>query len=366
MYHCGFGDCFNLIDKHNNSLYVDFGIHENSMDKATREAIYDRIVNLMQGEDDFLLTHYHDDHYAGAIYMVKMKRQFCNVYIPDIWNINGSVQVVSLLLLRGLITKSVLRNGLSIIRFLQEICCSKGEIYFVKRNTKIQQSYIALWPDEKYIEEQAKTIYHNLTYDGEIIERLTGLSGELRSLVLRMAEIDNPESRMEIRGELEKLEQDYEAMRPLFAKNQNLQCKLSKFGNNISIVFQNEKNEIDRKILFTGDIGAKWIWKYIESNKDQRIPMHSSYDVIKIPHHGTSPYYHDFKNKCNRGETKLLIPNGIIKNNWKIDGQYSYDAKELCTVICADNQACDAVSLCRCCGCYQYDLCNNANGYIDL
>ena len=162
MYHCGFGDCFNLIDKYNNSLYVDFGIHNYSMDKATREAIYDRIVNLMQGKDDFLLTHYHDDHYAGAIYMAKMKRQFRNVYIPDIWNINESVQVVSLLLLRGLITKSVLKNGLSIIQFLQEICCSKGRIYFVKRNTKIQQSYIALWPDEKYIEKRAKNIYQNL------------------------------------------------------------------------------------------------------------------------------------------------------------------------------------------------------------
>lgn len=220
MYHCGFGDCFNLIDEHNNSLYVDFGIHEKSMDKATREAKYDRIVNLMQGKDDFLLTHYHEDHYAGAIYMGEMKRQFCNVYIPDIWNINGSVQVVSLLLLRGLITKSELKKDLSIIRFLQEICCSKGRIYFVKRNTKIQQSYIALWPDEKYIEKRAKEIYQDLTYDGEIIKRLTGLSGELRSLVLRMAEIDNPESRMEIRGELEKLERNYKAMLPL--KNHNL------------------------------------------------------------------------------------------------------------------------------------------------
>lgn len=362
MYHCGFGDCFNLIDKYNNSLYVDFGIHRYSMDKAAKEAIYDRIINLMQGKDDFLLTHYHDDHYAGAIYMAKMKRQFRNVYIPDIWNINGSVQVVSLLLLRGLITKSELKKDLSIIRFLQEICCSKGRIYFVKRNTKIQQSYIALWPDEKYIEKRAKEIYQDLTYDREIIERLTELSEELRRLVLRMAEIDNPESRMEIRDVLEKLERNYKAMLPHFVKNQNLQCKLSKFGNNISIVFQNEKNEIERNILFTGDIG---IWKYIESNKDQRIPMHSSYDVIKIPHHGTSRYYHDFHNKCDR-DAKLLIPNGIIKNKWKIDRRYFSNARPLCTVTCAGNQACGAVSQCRCCRCSQYNLCNNANGYIDL
>lgn len=70
--------------------------------------------------------------------------------------------MVSLLLLRGLITKSVLRNGLSIIQFLREICRSKGRIYFVKRNTRIQQSYIALWPDEKYIEKRAQKIYRNL------------------------------------------------------------------------------------------------------------------------------------------------------------------------------------------------------------
>lgn len=93
--------------------------------------------------------------------------------------------------------------------------------------------------------------------------------------------------------------------------------------------------------------------------------MHSSYDVIKIPHHGTSRYYHDFHNKISN-DTILLIPNGIIKYNWKIDGQYPYKAGALCTVICADNQACGAVSQCGRCVCYQYYLCNNANGYIDL
>lgn len=93
--------------------------------------------------------------------------------------------------------------------------------------------------------------------------------------------------------------------------------------------------------------------------------MHSSYDVIKIPHHGTSRYYHDFHNKCDR-DAKLLIPNGIIKNKWKIDRRYFSNARPLCTVTCAGNQACGAVSQCRCCRCSQYNLCNNANGYIDL
>ena len=64
MYECGFGDCFKLEDNNKNTLYVDFGIHDHSMGKSKRECRYDQIIHSMPDNCDFLLTHYHDDHYA--------------------------------------------------------------------------------------------------------------------------------------------------------------------------------------------------------------------------------------------------------------------------------------------------------------
>lgn len=72
----------------------------------------------------------------------------------------------------------------------------------------------------------------------------------------------------------------------------NVQYRLTRFGNEISIVFQNFK--ADRNILFTGDFGKKMNWSFIEKNRDGLVKLHSCYDVIKIPHHGTDSYYHSF------------------------------------------------------------------------
>lgn len=364
MFDCGFGDCFNLIDNHDNSLYVDFGIHIQSMNKVNREARYDKIINLIQDKSDFLLTHYHDDHYAGALYMGKKGKKFHNVYIPDIWNIDGSIQVITLLLLRGFFTKSVIKNNLSLIQFIIHICHFSGQIFFVKRNTCIQDSYIALWPDENYIRQRADKYYDSLNYDENILKRLYHISEKLRECVLNLEGTEGAEAREGTVAELESLEQNYQELAQEFAPKKSLQCKLTQFGNSISILFQNIKN--DKNILFTGDIGKEDIWDFIENNQDKLVSMHSFYDVIKIPHHGTCRYYHSFIHQC-KNYTTFMIPNGVIKNpRWYMDLRYSLDSRLVhCSVHCSDNQACNAVfnNMCRC---YIHNLCHNSNGYIDI
>lgn len=86
MYECGFGDCFRLETGQNqetgqNDLYVDFGIHTASWTRKERERRFDYIISEMKEKKDFLLSHYHEDHFNGAMYMAKnSSERFTNVY----------------------------------------------------------------------------------------------------------------------------------------------------------------------------------------------------------------------------------------------------------------------------------------------
>lgn len=359
MHDCGFGDCFEIKNKGYGALYVDFGIHSSTMDKTSREARYEHIINHMKDDCDFLLTHYHDDHYAGAIYMGNKGKKFRNVYIPDIWKINGSVDVIKLTLLRGLITKSVIKNGLSLIQFLKLICSASGKIYFVKRESMIQNKYIALWPDEGYINRRTQNIVNEIGEEFDINHlgwnRLSEIAEKLNTIVLRLEEIEVSDLRYTLLDELEEVEVEYEQLVNAFEMNEKIQCKLSQYGNEISVVFQN-KSINDRHILFAGDVRGKRAWKFMESNRDGQIPMYENYSVIKIPHHGTTPYYHSFRKKCD-AKTKLLIPNGqILRPTWDIDKRYSSDANvKRSSVVCADNAACQAVTK-KGCNCLKASL----------
>ena len=103
----------------------------------------------------------------------------------------------------------------------------------------------------------------------------------------------------------------------------NVQYRLTRFGNEISIVFQNFK--ADRNILFTGDFGKKMNWSFIEKNRDGLVKLHSCYDVIKIPHHGTDSYYHSFLKRI-QATSELMIPNGYIKQHWDVSSKYNADS----------------------------------------
>lgn len=343
MYDCGFGDCFRISNDNMPDLYVDFGIHKNSMTQSERYTRYDYIIKNMQDKSDLLLTHYHEDHYAGAVYMMQTKslKSFGNVYISDVWGMPDSVRIVKLLLLRGAISQSVLSNGLYLIQFLHSICNNGGKIYFVKRGSKIQDKYIALWPDVNILEKNILKVYKEMLADNlatyaeyvdSLAKELVNLANEYKANHQNSQVEDSYENVLNI---YKKLLQTFPYSS--FKHNKNLQCKLAKFGNSISVVFNNiDCNE--RNILFAGDV-SKSAWQFIEHPTDD-LYLKNIYEVIKIPHHGTKPYYHDFSCMANN-ETNFLIPNGRILRNWYIDKQYSLDVNRLnATTVCADNKAC--------------------------
>lgn len=379
MYDCGFGDCFKLTDDSENVLYVDFGIHVNSK-IPNKDLRYEQIINDMPCKCDFLLTHYHFDHYSGAIYMAnllksgKIKQRFRDVYIPDVWEINGSVEIINLILLRGLITKSVLRDGISLIDFLKAICYASGKIHFVKRGTDIQNRYIALWPNEDHVHKETNKLIESMLRDIHfedgsyriIFERLYSISERLREQIVELSRISDydAESKTIILSELESLGEEYNELFSMTDFNKKNKNKLFKYGNDISIVLQNSML-CDKNIIFTGDLKAKSAWNFIESNSDGKIPLHNKYYVIKIPHHGTDSAYHSFVNKCD-DKTTLLIPNGLVSNfSWYISCKYSYDANSTrSSVICSDNRACKATAFS--CVCTKSKLVSGSGYYIDL
>ena len=137
----------------------------------------------------------------------------------------------------------------------------------------------------------------------------------------------------------------------------NVQYRLTRFGNEISIVFQNFK--ADRNILFTGDFGKKMNWSFIEKNRDGLVKLHSCYDVIKIPHHGTDSYYHSFLKRI-QATSELMIPNGYINQHWDVSSKYNADSiKKKNGTVCAHNTTCSKPICLRC-------RCIYPNSYRDI
>lgn len=130
------------------------------------------------------------------------------------------------------------------------------------------------------------------------LERIERIANKLNVLVIALAN-GNDGIIEDYVVQFNELQEEYSDAQRIFDDlygdnyDNNIQYRLTKFGNEISIVFQNY--QADRNVLFTGDFGKKRNWSFIEKNQDGLVKMHSCYEVIKIPHHGTDSYYHSFK-----------------------------------------------------------------------
>lgn len=355
MYQCGFGDCFRLTDENAKHLYVDFGIHRLCPNiDGWKQKQYAFIIDDMPSQADFLLTHYHYDHYAGLNYMIKHRKyRFQNVYIPDIWKISNRLQVVQLLLYKDLLSKTVLHNGLSFISFLISICHCHGNIFFIKRNEQIQNDYIALWPSEDFVNKAASQLHKRLGINElPFYAQLDNIANQLCALMSEMGEESNefvdmePQiaesksiSRLQTIGIFEQLEQQLIELSKDIKVDKLHQIKLAAFAHRINIIFHN-KDVSDFNVLFTGDANQHdEMWDLIIHNRDMKIAFHQHYDVIKLPHHGTKSHYYDFTKIVN-DKSIFLIPNGCIAR-WPIARQYILDANKCnVKVICANNNAC--------------------------
>ena len=358
MYDCMFGDCFRVepeTDKYN-PLYVDFGIHHRSAPKISREDRYKKIIEDMPDHKDFLLTHYHEDHYDGVIYMYQNFpcQRFDNVYIPDIWNISGSVYFVSLILLKGLLGNYYLNNNITLFSFLASICRNSGRIHFISKGDIVQKVYTVLWPEMDNIK---------VPNDLDIPDELREIASDIVRVMQRIGE--NGEVGEEYATVFDGLNDRFRQLsQPDDPNNSNIR-KLSDWENNISIVFHST-SRLKRNVIFTGDV-PKCRWRRIDQNRNSdRCAKSGGYDVIKIPHHGTTPYYHDF-DPYSHSSTSYMIPNGNYLG-WQIDHQYSSLSTSSRKVYCSNNNACKAVlankGICKCPNCTIIN--NSGTFYVDV
>ncbi|MCR5226533.1 MAG: MBL fold metallo-hydrolase [Eubacterium sp.] len=362
MFDCKFGDCFMLDNDNDVPLLVDFGSH--FLSRVNKNGRYTDIYNdlmLYSKKYDFLLTHYHADHYAGASYIARnFGYKFRNVYIPNIWSSEEYIPEISLILLIGIYTKYYVTSSLSLVDFLIDICDLNGNIYFVERGSNIREEYNALWPDCESIKSITKKAIDEIDFfnnekNAENIQSLYSISNELREVVVEMESQSGDKAwyrtrLVSVQNRLNILINILRDSRVIDKKSKSKdKVLLGNFGNNVSIVFQNTLDN-SRNVLFTGDFGKDkdgTLWDFIENNIDKKVDMHELYRVIKIAHHGTSPYYHSYTRRID-DNTIYLIPNGENALNWNIYLQYLHDAKHF---LCSRNNCCHSPSrgncLCR-------------------
>ena len=375
MYNCYFGDCFKIENSNGNDLLVDFGIYPGSSGTVNPEDRFDDIFNDLSGKSiDFLLSHYHEDHYNGVVYINdQYGYKFDDVYIPDIWKIPGSIPAVSLHLLKMILDRSKMGSSTTLFSFLNAICKNHSIIHFVKRGMSIQEQYIALWPDKGYVTDRAEKLLADIQkgygFSEADIESLSKYSKDLIQIVLTVETGDYQGDTMISR--INDLEQEFLNHKWDFVPenfSRGVIYKLHDFGNNISIVFQNIEDKYSDNLLFTGDFGnRKRLWNKIERNfdKNSACEMHPLYHAIKVGHHGTRDYYHSYAGRIKE-DSYLLIPNDGENMNWPICSDYSLNAVTYDVhVICSTANLCEARAKNCVCTCTKKDIID-PGVYLDI
>lgn len=358
MYDCGFGDCFSIKEA-DSCLFVDFGIHNMSR-IGMKAGIYRNISNEIvtgtiskSGKDvkpNFLLTHYHRDHYSGAVYMYKrlgIYRAFDEVYIPNIWTLGNSVDIVSLHLLKEIFDRYNINAHMTIYDFLISICNSR--VHLVERGDDIERKYVALWPERGYVESAAAKLTGDIGLSDERMGAVRRAAKKLIKIVLLMVG-EGEVSEVDIESQLVVAKREYIELADSFGDERKDRAKkvaLNKFGNEISIVFQN-KCRLDKNVLFTGDISEKEWDNILACGARDGVNVYDKYHIIKIPHHGTLAHYIDFKPYCNKGI--YMIPNGEIRlANHEICDKYASDANATdIRVYCAECNNCKTTTRSKC------------------
>lgn len=252
---------------------------------------------------------------------------------------------------------------MSLIDFLLKICdVNSGVIHFVRRGNTIEKHFVALWPCHCFLAARAGEIMMDMHSNikicvDELLEsrfdfgQVGAIASGLIETVSRYA--DSPQAYAFQKG-LQELKREYDEIRA-FPRNRMVGYQLSNFGNLISVVFQNVLPS-EQNVLFLGDFGKpKHLWEMIEGNCDGMVGMHTTYRDIKIPHHGTTAYYHSFVKYFSADKnspTTIYIPNGCHRRaTWNIDRRYSDDVTRVpCTVSqCTNNDTCNAATPnCQC------------------
>ena len=361
VYNTHFGDCIVLRDKEKGrNLLVDFGIHYNSVinynpyygnrEALTADIAEDIARRYSHRQLSLLITHFHEDHVSGLIYMYKSKDKryknlFSNIYIANIWNNPFAIALSffeQMILLYEFYKSELPRTKYSLLDLVGFLCENISFVHFLSRGETFEDNrYITLWPlkdDSKNYFDKVKRDFKNL---GKFEETLISLSKSVCDLVNEcIATQEKFDSRMVtyIENRIERMKGEYLSLQNesyiLFRGFEEKwliekRKKLNKFNHRYNIVFHNNIDD-GENVLFTGDMECSQM-KYIEKHLD--IALHKKYKYIKIPHHGTEKHKIDFSKYTPEN---IIITNGKVNignvKSYQIDNMYGkLNARHVCT-----------------------------------
>ena len=367
VYNAYFGDCIILKDTSDNTnLLVDFGIHTGSVtpknyykgySTRTRSIANDLVKRYPKKSLSLLITHFHEDHINGLVYMLNNQSSnpnyiglFKKIYIANIWHNPFAVAtnlLEEIILVRKLGSQKLSKQKssptlLDLLDYLQNY---SRDITLISKGVKFENNkYIALWPIFEDDKNSRAKLKEEFDFPDDLAEDILELSEMICVFVVRIVNDNEIYEVKYIKDdrrhfELDEIKAKYNSIAERLTdyfnnnKSQDLcEKNLNEFCHKYNIVFQNTEN-CSENVLFTGDAEKSHMNK-IAKAKD--IPLYPQYKFIKIPHHGTDNHYFDFSS---------YSPKNVIITNGKVNMPASYMiSKRYSTLnsyfICANSNFC--------------------------
>lgn len=368
----GYGECVVFEGEQNKILMVDCGSMNTVLKHAGvkfKDYVTDFIIPRYRDvqEKNFLLTHFHRDHFCGFKYILKKEKNFFDkVYIP--YPSRSAANRVPLLemaiyafvfLKRQQSCASMSTSALFIFEFLRKNSC-KSKVYPQKKDDFFEFSgvtYKVLNPESDFFPfsrdfiqllEQLDDLLKS-SFDKDLVndffyfrklfcdeyvnccelcricedfsdERISKCIDEISYCAVELNELSKKLVCTDISyGILDVLNKESTGV--LYSSAQN----------SASIVFQNAQSDVlsGGNILMTGDVTSE-IFSLLEND------LFSSYNVVKAPHHGTANYWSDVLQRV--GSSHLIISNGEYHAGGKISSEY---AKNSAIKHCLGSENCE-------------------------
>lgn len=341
-----------LIHCDDECLLVDCGSRSGM---TTAQPLFDNVINecTKYTFKQALITHFHDDHINGFMYITDKKTNFSRVYIPHIFTVGQHWNLIDYKLIEYYLSQKKIkkRKNFSLLDLLKRMVQTKSRITLLKRGSHFSSCNSkndVLWPkpeelknirfdDEiwKYFPEdfcddvfaisnQICNIYREANnseqYDDYILGTINDIENQIKKLIAHPLKqnIDSDEFKA-------------------FYKRLLQQVRIN--DNNTSIVFQ---TNIKNNYLFTGDIGKSYLKNIVSSSYSDRIMIHDSFFAIKAPHHGTVTHYlPELFGTSSTINTKIVfISNGKSKSTGTIYEEYPKNANtKIYKLICTNRDS---------------------------